>query len=66
MIEGFDIDSWVSRLDDLIKEVELKRHPEVAIACIEHYDFKRKRLDRIQAYPKFGARSEIAEERKYL
>jgi hypothetical protein len=55
----FDDTTWKQRLNDLVDEIVSIGDPEIAIKCIRYYDDARKKIDRIQAFPHYGARSEI-------
>lgn len=55
----FDVTTWAKRLNDLVDEIVAIGDPEIAISCIRHYDNARKKIDRIQAFPHYGARSQI-------
>ena len=55
----FDVNGWTERLITLVDEVADTKDPEVAIACLQRYDMLRKKMDRVQAYPQYGAKSSL-------
>ncbi len=64
MPKPFDVATWVRSLNDLVDILEQSRDVPAAIECLAEYDIARKRIDRIQGYPEYGAITEIERYKK--
>lgn len=59
MDDMFDVNIWIGKLTVLVDEITSRGNVEDAIKALETFDIQRKRIDRIQAFPQYGAPSEV-------